>query len=137
MPGWLDNFNGPVGLLSACGIGIMRTSFGNPDVVADYTPVDIAIKAMIACAWKHGCTKPKQLDIYNCSTSNVRRITMGELIDMGREITLEIPLDRLIWAPNGSITTNRVVNYVRVILLHILPAVILDQALQFSGKKPL
>lgn len=49
--GWVDNFNGPVGLLIACGLGIMRTSYGDPDVVSDFTPVDTSIKAMIVAAW--------------------------------------------------------------------------------------
>lgn len=50
--GWVDNFNGPVGLLIACGLGIMRTSYGDPDVVSDFTPVDTSIKAMIVAAWQ-------------------------------------------------------------------------------------
>lgn len=52
IPGWVDNFNGPIGLLTACGIGIMRTSYGDPDVVSDFTPVDSSIKAMIVAAWQ-------------------------------------------------------------------------------------
>lgn len=51
IPGWVDNFNGPVGLLMACGIGIMRTTFGDPDVVSDFIPVDTSIKAMLVAAW--------------------------------------------------------------------------------------
>lgn len=51
IPGWVDNFNGPVGLLMACGIGIMRTTFGDPDVVSDFIPVDTSIKAMMVAAW--------------------------------------------------------------------------------------
>lgn len=51
IPGWVDNFNGPVGLLLACGIGIMRTTFGDPDVVSDFIPVDTSIKAMLVAGW--------------------------------------------------------------------------------------
>lgn len=51
-PGWIDNFNGPVGLLVGSGLGIMRSMYCNPDNVADFTPVDICIKAMIVAAWK-------------------------------------------------------------------------------------
>lgn len=58
IPGWVDNFNGPVGLLTACGIGIMRTSYGDPDVVSDFTPVDSSIKAMIVAAWQR-CNLPQ------------------------------------------------------------------------------
>jgi alcohol-forming fatty acyl-CoA reductase len=51
-PGWIDNFNGPVGMLVGSGIGITRTMYCNPDNIADFTPVDVCIKAMIIAAWK-------------------------------------------------------------------------------------
>lgn len=51
-PGWIDNFNGPVGILVGCGIGVTRTMYCNPDNIADFTPVDVSIKAMIVAAWK-------------------------------------------------------------------------------------
>lgn len=51
-PGWIDNFNGPVGLLIGCGLGLTRTMYCDPNNVADFTPVDVCIKAMIVGAWK-------------------------------------------------------------------------------------
>lgn len=51
-PGWVDNFNGPVGILVGSGIGITRTMYCDPNNVADFTPVDVCIKAMIIAAWK-------------------------------------------------------------------------------------
>ncbi|XP_021712516.1 putative fatty acyl-CoA reductase CG5065 [Aedes aegypti] len=54
IPGWIDNFNGPVGLLVGSGIGLCRTMYCDPNNVADYTPVDVCIKAMIVAAWKKG-----------------------------------------------------------------------------------
>lgn len=59
MPGWVDNFNGPIGLWLACAIGIMRTSYGEPDLVSDFTPVDTSIKAMIVAAWQRS-NKPQK-----------------------------------------------------------------------------
>uniref|UniRef100_A0A8W7PYB6 Fatty acyl-CoA reductase n=1 Tax=Anopheles coluzzii TaxID=1518534 RepID=A0A8W7PYB6_ANOCL len=59
IPGWMDNFNGPVGLLVGCGIGICRTMYCDPNNIADFTPVDVCIKAMIVAAWKRG-TEPDQ-----------------------------------------------------------------------------
>lgn len=53
-PGWIDNFNGPVGLLVAAGKGVMRSIYTNPNVRADYVPVDLAIKAIILTAWAKG-----------------------------------------------------------------------------------
>lgn len=51
-PGWIDNFNGPVGLLVGSGVGITRTMYCDPDNIADFTPVDVCIKAMIIAVWK-------------------------------------------------------------------------------------
>lgn len=51
-PGWVDNFNGPIGLLVGSAIGITRTMHCDPNNIADYTPVDVCIKAMIIAAWK-------------------------------------------------------------------------------------
>jgi hypothetical protein len=48
----MDNFNGPVGMLVGSGLGITRTMYCDPDNIADFTPVDVCIKAMIIGAWK-------------------------------------------------------------------------------------
>lgn len=51
MPGWVDNFNGPVGLIVAVGKGIIRSVYSDPNIKSDYMPVDIAVKCMITTAW--------------------------------------------------------------------------------------
>lgn len=52
--GWIDNFNGPSGLLLAAGHGIIRKVWARTDAVQDYIPVDQAIQACIVGAWYHG-----------------------------------------------------------------------------------
>jgi fatty acyl-CoA reductase len=54
VPGWIDNFNGPVGLFIGTGKGIIRVILSNPDTTMDYMPVDVAIKIMCAAAWEKG-----------------------------------------------------------------------------------
>ncbi|XP_055711091.1 putative fatty acyl-CoA reductase CG5065 [Phlebotomus papatasi] len=137
MPGWIDNFNGPVGLLVGCGLGINRTLYSNPDNVADYTPVDIAVRAMLSAVWKRGTQEPLDLlPIYNCSTSDVRPTTFNEVVNLGKDLSPQWPFDQTLWAPGGSVTNWKAYNYVKVILLHVLPAIIIDTALKLSGKKP-
>jgi fatty acyl-CoA reductase len=51
-PGWIDNFNGPVGLLIGGGKGVLRVVLAKPNAVQDYMPVDIAIKIMCVAAWE-------------------------------------------------------------------------------------
>ena len=141
IPGWIDNFNGPLGLLVGCGIGITRTMYCDPDNIADYTPVDVCIKAMIVAVWKRGIKplKPDEpkLPVYNCSTSNQRACTMEQIVDLGKVLTNEVALDKQVWAPGGRITYNRFLNYLKVLFFHILPALVIDLALRLSGKRPL
>lgn len=54
MPGWIDNFNGPTGLLIGGGKGVLRIVLSNPKVSSDFIPVDVAIKGMIIASWKRG-----------------------------------------------------------------------------------
>jgi len=50
-PGWVDNFNGPVGLMVGSGKGLVRTAFADPNATADYIPVDICIQFLLLAAW--------------------------------------------------------------------------------------
>ena len=77
----MDNFNGPVGLLVGkveiithkvhlfsitklgCAIGITRTMYCDPKNIADFTPVDVCVKAMIIAAWKRA-HEPKFENFY-------------------------------------------------------------------------
>lgn len=57
MPGWVDNLNGPTGLLIAAGKGVIRSMHCNGEHPAQMIPVDIAINAVLTLTWKHGSTK--------------------------------------------------------------------------------
>lgn len=41
LSGWVDNFNGPTGIVSAVGKGIFHTIMCNGESVADFIPVDL------------------------------------------------------------------------------------------------
>jgi len=51
LPGWIDNFNGPVALMIASGKGIVRVVYSDPHIRSDFVPVDLAVKAIIVTAW--------------------------------------------------------------------------------------
>ncbi|KAB0802588.1 hypothetical protein PPYR_04774 [Photinus pyralis] len=139
--GWLDNFNGPIGLLIASGKGILRTCCTNPDLKADYMPVDTCVRALLLAAWTKGTSKdPKEkLDVsfYNCSNNDLYPITMKELIDMAKKHMWEVPLSTMLWYPGGGVTPYRLWYYLNVIFLHLLPAVVIDSILRLLNHKPL
>ncbi|XP_068621838.1 fatty acyl-CoA reductase 1 [Battus philenor] len=140
LPGWLENFNGPVGLIVASGKGILRAIYSDPALVADYMPVDIAIKSFIAGAWSRG-TKPLSPDddvpVYNCCAGDLNNITIGRLLELGVKVMEEAPLGGMLWRAGGAVTTSKTVYYLKVLLLHLLPALLVDIILWVIGRKPM
>lgn len=55
--GWVENYNGPVGIMVGGGKGLFRTIYADPDVKLDYIPVDDAIKGMIMAVWQKGTSR--------------------------------------------------------------------------------
>ncbi|KAK5638604.1 hypothetical protein RI129_012899 [Pyrocoelia pectoralis] len=127
IPGWIDNYNGPVGLLVAsgkgniysnvmsynklCNLGILRSCCTNPDLKADYMAVDSCVRALIMAAWAKCTSKDpeEKLDVsfYNCSNNELYPITMKELIDFGKEAVWEAPLSNILWFPGGGVTAYK------------------------------
>ncbi|XP_052749114.1 putative fatty acyl-CoA reductase CG5065 [Galleria mellonella] len=140
MPGWLDNFNGPVGLMIASGKGLLRSLHTDPDLIADYIPVDIAIKTIICMAWMRGTKKLEITDdipIYNCCAGTLNNITMAEMVEFGRKLVHVMPINDALWSVGGSITTSPTKHYLKVLFLHCLPAILVDTVLWLLGKKPM
>lgn len=48
IPGWTSSLNGPQGLLTAAGKGIVRTMHGDRDIYADFISVDAAADSAFA-----------------------------------------------------------------------------------------
>lgn len=55
--GWVDNLNGPTGLLAGAGKGVLRTLLCHKDLIADLVPVDICINLLISAAWYTAITR--------------------------------------------------------------------------------
>ncbi|XP_044735577.1 putative fatty acyl-CoA reductase CG5065 [Chrysoperla carnea] len=137
--GWIDNFNGPIGLLAACAKGILRTTCSDRNIISDFIPVDIAIKAMVAAAWKKGTEsedKQKEITVINSSNihnSTIKAMTLDDVTQTGKNLAHETPLNNMLWVPDGTITKCRVYNFIRVITLHIIPAIFIDMLLRLAG----
>lgn len=50
--GWVDNLNGPVGLMVGAGKGVIRSLYCIGSYHAEVIPVDFAINALIAISHK-------------------------------------------------------------------------------------
>ncbi|XP_011498955.1 PREDICTED: putative fatty acyl-CoA reductase CG5065 [Ceratosolen solmsi marchali] len=138
--GWLDNFNGPVGMMVGAGKGILRVIYFDSNTNADFIPVDVVIKAMITSTWKRGIvtiTRDPSIHVYNCSSSDIRGVSMSVIVDLGLRFTEKIPLENILWVPQVVIASNKYVYYILTLLLHLLPSLVIDMFLKFAGKKPM
>lgn len=121
--GWCDNFNGPVGLLTACGIGIMRTMYASHKAELNCVAVDVVAKTLIVAGWKcaldnaiHGppneILNDRQLSVYNCAS--LHNMTLELLVYDGQFLIRKYPFERFLWLPGGGVTLCKVMNYFRV-----------------------
>lgn len=92
LTGWVDNWNGPTGIVSAVGKGIFHTILCKADAVADFIPVDIVINILITAAWHTALTKPKDIQIYNCCTGELNPITWGSFVGLAIKYMRQHPL---------------------------------------------
>ncbi|XP_034234856.1 putative fatty acyl-CoA reductase CG5065 [Thrips palmi] len=133
--GWVDNWNGPTGIIAAAGKGFFRTMLCHESKVADLVPVDMVINLMIAAAWRTASNRPDGIAVYNCATGMQNPITWKEFVDYSFVFMRKHPLGDLIWYPDGQIHTNWMLNKLSVMTLHILPAYVLDGISMLLGKK--
>lgn len=138
--GWIDNFNGPVGMLVGGGKGVLRVIRLDTKIISDFIPVDVAIKAMIISAWKRGLqtiTRDSSVHVYNCCSADVKAVSTSEVIEMGLKVNKEIPLEGVLWFPSVTIIKDKTLFYLMMILYHLIPAYFIDGLLKVAGKKPM
>ncbi|XP_018361331.1 PREDICTED: fatty acyl-CoA reductase 1-like, partial [Trachymyrmex cornetzi] len=140
IPGWIDNVYGPIGLYIGAGKGIIRVAYVNETSRIDGVPVDIVIKVVIIVTWKvglttydHSITDSAPL-VVNCTS--LKYITYEVTQNVSFSVINEVPLEGIVWTPHLISTQNPVILYILTILLHILPAVLIDLILKFAGHQP-
>ncbi|EDS42239.1 conserved hypothetical protein [Culex quinquefasciatus] len=134
--GWIDNFNGPVGLLVGMGIGLMRTGYVNLNNRINCIPADVSIKAMIIAAWKKANEGPGQLTVINSAAEVHKTADYNFLIYDARYVYYKHPMSQVLWAPGGTHAPCKYVYYLLFFLYQVVPSMFLDMALKARGKKP-
>uniref|UniRef100_A0A1B0ADE2 Fatty acyl-CoA reductase n=1 Tax=Glossina pallidipes TaxID=7398 RepID=A0A1B0ADE2_GLOPL len=136
LAGWIDNFNGPTGLLSALAKGLFRSIVCEQNYVADVVPVDIVINLMIAAAWRKATHKTDNFSIYNCCTGQRHPIRWGEFVNHTLSMVRKHPLESCVWYPSGVLRRSTTLNTIYGIFVHYIPAYLLDVLARLMGKKP-
>lgn len=123
-PGWVDNFNGPTGLVAGVSTGLLRTLLVHRDKVADLIPVDVPINVMIVSAWK--VAQDQTLRIYNVTSGASNPITWGDIERFGLTSIRKYPFDTILWYPGGSFKSNAKLDWICRWLFHYFPALFID-----------
>jgi len=137
IPGWVDNYNGPSGLVVAAGKGMLRTMIGRNSATADIVPVDICVNMMIAIAWHTAIKRPKNIQVYHCCTGHLGTLTWGKVAEYGLHHIHIHSMENAISYPHLQFTENRFRYYYLRLLQEVFPAFILDCYMRIIGRKPI
>uniref|UniRef100_T1E2J9 Fatty acyl-CoA reductase n=1 Tax=Psorophora albipes TaxID=869069 RepID=T1E2J9_9DIPT len=136
--GWVDNFNGPTGIVSAVSKGLFRTILCEESCVADLIPVDLVINLMIVSAWHTAQRKSVgNITVYNCTSGIDNPITWGTFVRACIDYMRKHPVEGVLWYPTGNLRTNKALNLIHGIFVHLIPAIILDVISLATGRKPI
>ncbi|KAK7862554.1 hypothetical protein R5R35_000005 [Gryllus longicercus] len=136
-PGWIDNFNGPTGLMVGAGKGVVHTGYSDPNSYIDYVPCDIVVKGIVLCSCevaRKGLGPPL---VYQGAQAGMQRITQGRVLDIAHEACAELPFSDSLYYPCGRMTSNYLLFLVQFFFFHLVPAVIVDALLSATGRKPM
>lgn len=82
-------------------------------------------------------TEDPEVHVYNCTSYKIRRIINRELVAMGLRANEKMPLDGIIWYPRTILTSSQFLHWVLTLLVHLLPALLIDGVLKLTGGQPM
>nr|UEV87808.1 fatty acyl reductase 2 [Maruca vitrata] len=137
MPGWVDNLNGPIGLMVGAGKGVIRSMHCYGHYHAEVIPVDIAINAIIVIAQRIATMneRPPEIPVYNLTTGDDRNTTWKQVLDIGKATVRKYPFEGPLWYPDGNIRHNKYYHNFCVFLYHLVPAYLIDFLMLIFGQK--
>ncbi|CAN8002803.1 unnamed protein product [Ixodes pacificus] len=137
LEGWVDNYNGPTGLLIALGKGVLKTVYTDLQMAADLIPVDMVSNNVLAAAWYRGSGRSQKLLVYNVTSGADNPLTWQEFMTYTWEIPYNYPSNIILRYPQPRCTHSKLLHRLRMFFQHYLPAQTFDVALRAVGRKPM
>ncbi|XP_044735342.1 fatty acyl-CoA reductase wat-like [Chrysoperla carnea] len=145
--GWIDNMYGPTGVAAGAANGLIRTIHCKPDNVANIIPVDMCVNSLIAAAWEVCDNHEKILKekrektaddiiVYNYVSTEENPIKWGQFMNLNEFYGFSYPSSKAVYYYAFTMNPNLLIHWMYVILLHYLPAIIIDGASLLMGKRP-
>lgn len=142
VPGWIDNFYGPTGVIAGAGTGVLRTLRADPSKVANMVPVDLCVNGMISAAWdiaerfQTEIMPDPEIPVYNFCTERSNCITWGDFTYTTIKFGSMYPTVKSVWYLCYRSNPNRILHFLAILFLHYAPAIFFDVIALFIGRKP-
>ncbi|XP_014210800.1 fatty acyl-CoA reductase wat-like [Copidosoma floridanum] len=139
MPGWIDNFYGPTGIAAGVATGLLRTMHCDPKKNANIVPVDLTVNALIASAWDiamETARRDEEMLIYNFVSSVDAPFTWQDFFHTNKRYVNMYPMSTALWYISFTMSKYSFVNTIYSVILHLVPAFIIDTLSVCVGRKP-
>ncbi|XP_045467137.1 putative fatty acyl-CoA reductase CG5065 [Harmonia axyridis] len=136
LPGWVDNLNGPTGIIVGSGKGVIRSMHCNAEYKADIIPVDSTANSIILVGYHLGSHQKTDIQVFNITADKDQRISWGEALNMGKKHFYENPFSICLWYPDGSIKSSYFVHMLAAFFFHTIPAYLIDFLMVLIRRKP-
>ncbi|KAL0858670.1 hypothetical protein ABMA27_011162 [Loxostege sticticalis] len=134
-PGWIDNYNGPSGVIVPIYNGLLPVIRCDSYKRADLLPVDMAIDTLIAVAWETAIDNPPSVRVYNCSTSE-NPTTWEDLRIAILEVGREYPLADAAWYPTSWFIKSRFIYTTGKLFFMTIPFYVIEYLMRiFTHQK--
>ena len=135
--GWVDSVQGVAGLSILAGLGIVQTIDWEYNNHSDGIPVDYLVNGIISAAWYIFHQRSHQLTIFNLTSSNIRPISNGQFMSIGREESVRQPSMYFV-RPQMQVPKSRphpLIHRIQRFVYHTLFAYFIDMLLVLFGYK--
>ncbi|KAL4225214.1 Fatty acyl-CoA reductase 2 [Mactra antiquata] len=133
--GWVDNVNGPTGLLAAIGKGVLRIMKGDFNATADLIPADLATNMLVCIGWYTGTHRSEKMKVFNCTSGQLNKLTWGQIERASYNYMMKNPLENVARIPNPRFTKSVIWHDMNVLFDHMLPAYMMDFYMWISGRR--
>jgi fatty acyl-CoA reductase len=148
--GWVDNFNGPTGVILSMMTGAMQAMLAYPNYCADIVPVDIVANLIICTAWQiheqhkeparrlqqTSSDQNQNISVYNCVSGTLNPVAWEKVAKRIARIVNIYPCEKMMRSPGSRLFSNEYLFNVYNFLNHTTVAYMSDFFLKSIGKKP-
>ncbi|KAL9692762.1 hypothetical protein quinque_015798 [Culex quinquefasciatus] len=143
VPGWIDNFYGPTGVIAGAGTECCEHARADPTKVATMVLVDLCVNGTISAAWdiaerfQTEIMPDPEIPVYNFCTERSNCDHLGRLSPTPRSsLDSMYPTVKSVWYLCYRSNPNRIMHFLAILFLHYLPAIFFDVIALFIGRKP-